>query len=76
MIAAFVAFPQVIENVGILRCKMGIGKTVACLQVVLLNRDDLNMLMQTGPYAFSEYLYPEKGSEQHFLSEMHRSEKF
>ena len=76
MIVAFVAFPQVIENVGILRCKMGMGKTVACLQVVLLNRDDLNMLMQTGPYAFSEYLYPENGLEQHFLSEMHRSEKF
>ncbi len=76
MIAAFVEFPQVIEDVGILRCKTGLFKTVACLQVVLLNQKELDMLSSIGPQAFSEYLYPETEEKQHFLSEKKRSEKF
>ncbi len=76
MIGAFIEFPQVIETSCILRCKLGMFKTVACLQVVLLNRDDLNKLMEIGPQAFSYYLYPEDGGKAHFLSEKHRSSKF
>lgn len=76
MIAAFIELPQVIPDVGMLRCKMGMLKTVVCLQTVLLNKNDLNQLMEIGPQAFSEYLYPENGEKQHFLSERHRSEKF
>lgn len=76
MIGAFIEFPQVIETSDILRCKLGMFKTVACLQVVLLNRDDLNKLMEIGPQAFSYYLYPEDGEKAHFLSEKHRSGKF
>ena len=77
MIAAFIELPQVIEDVGILRCKLGIFKTVVCLQVVLLNQVDLEKLMDIGPRAFGDYLYPEEyDKKQHFLSEKHRSEKF
>lgn len=77
MIAAFVEFPQVIPDVGMLRCKTGLFKSVACLQVVLLNKADLEKLMKIGPQAFSAYLYPEEeGQPSHFLSEKHRSEKF
>ena len=76
MIAAFVEFPQVVEDVGMLHCKVGLFKTVTCLQVVLLNREDLNRLMEIGPQAFSDYLYPENGDKAHFLSERNRSEKF
>ena len=77
MIAAFIELPQVIEDVGILRCKLGIFKTVVCLQVVLLNQVDLEKLMDIGPQAFGDYLYPEEyDKKQHFLSEKHRSEKF
>lgn len=76
MIAAFIELPQVIENVGILHCKLGMFKTVACLQVVLLNQTDLDKLMEIGPQAFSNYLYPQDDRKQHFLSEQHRSEKF
>ena len=71
-----IEFPQIIENVEILRCKLGLLKTVACLQVVLLNRSDLDRLMEIGPRAFSEYLYPDGDGKQHYLSEKHRSEKF
>ncbi|MCM1441728.1 MAG: suppressor of fused domain protein [Roseburia sp.] len=76
MIAAFVEFPQVIEDIGILHCKVGLFKKVACLQVVLLNEHDLNQLKEIGPQAFSEYLYPDQDGGKHFLSERHRSEKF
>ncbi len=76
MIAAFIEFPQVIQDVGVLRCKTNLLKTVACLQVVLLNKNDLEQLMKIGPQAFSDYLYPDHDGKQHFLSERHRSEKF
>ncbi|MBR5279131.1 MAG: suppressor of fused domain protein [Clostridia bacterium] len=76
MIGAFIEFPQIIETPDVLHCKLGLLKTVACLQVVLLNKQELNMLMEIGPQAFSCLLYPEDGSYPHFLSEQHRSEKF
>lgn len=76
MVAAFVEFPQIIETTEILRCKLGLMKTVACLQVILLNKEELEKLMEIGPLAFSDYLYPEDDSEPHFLTERHRSERF
>ena len=77
MIAAFIEFPQIIGTTGILRCKLGLMKTVVCLQVVLLNKEELEKLMKIGPIAFSDYLYPEDDSSKaHFLTERHRSEKF
>ena len=76
MMAAFIDMPQIVPTVGILRCKMGWFKTVVCLQAVLLTKNELDKLMEIGPRAFSEYLYPENGEKQHFLSERHRSEKF
>ena len=76
MVGAFIEFPQVIENTGILRCNINIFKTVICLQVVLLNRSEVEKLKKIGPQAFSEYLYPDNENEPHFLSERQRSEKF
>lgn len=77
MVAAFIEFPQIIGTTAILKCKLGLMKTVACLQVVLLNKEELEKLMEIGPIAFSDYLYPEDdASTAHFLTERHRSEKF
>ena len=76
MIGAFIEFPQVIENADVLRCQTGAFKTVACLQVVLLTKEDLERLTKIGRQAFSEYLYPERGGKCHFISERRRSEKF
>ena len=76
MVAAFIEFPQIIETVEILRCKIGLLKTIACLQVVLLNKNDLEKLMEIGPQAFSGYLYPDNDAQPHFLSERHRSDNF
>ena len=76
MTAAFIEMPQILENVGVLNCKLGLFKTVACLQVVLLNSKELNKLLKIGPQEFSEYLYPENGGKPHYLSEKCRSKKF
>ena len=76
MIAAYIELPQIIDSTGILRCKLGLFKKVICLQVVLLNRTDLDKLMEIGPRAFDYYLYPENDEKPHFLSERHRSEIF
>ena len=76
MIAAYIELPQVITDAEILRCKIGMLKTVICLQAVLLNQNELNKLMEIGPEAFSYYLYPENGGKSHYISERHRSERF
>jgi len=76
MIAAFIEFPQILETTAVLRCKTNFLKTVACLQVVLLNNQELNKLMEIGPQEFSDFLYPEDNSKPHFLTEQHRSDNF
>ena len=76
MMAAYIEMPQIIPNTGVLRCKLGLFKTVICLQTILLNQVDLNQLKKIGPEAFSYYLYPEHNGKPHFLAEKHRSERF
>ena len=75
MAGAYIEMPQIIEDTGILRCKLGLFKTAACLQVVLLTREEIDKLLKIGPEQFSYFLYPDEG-EPHFLSERIRSEKF
>lgn len=76
MVGAFIEFPQILETTSVLRCKTGLFKTVACLQSVLLNEQELKKLMEIGPQEFSNFLYPEDEGRPHFLSEQHRSDKF
>ena len=75
MVSAFLEMPQIVENIGVLRCKLGLIKTVTCLQVIILNREETNKLLQIGPEAFSNFLYPNEG-KPHFLCERSRSDKF
>ena len=76
MVAAFIEFPQMFDY-GILHYKSGLFTDIACLLVVLLNKDDLDRLVKIGPQQFSEYLFPEDGNaRKHFLSERNRSKKF
>ncbi len=76
MVCAFLEMPQVIDDPGILRCKLGLFKTVICLQIVLLTREETDRLLQIGPEEFSYYLYPEDDSPCHFLCELRRTDKF
>ena len=75
IVGAFLEMPQIIEDVGMLRCKLGPFRTCICLQAVLLTRDDLQMLLSVGPQQFSSYLYPEDG-RPHYLSQRTRTEQF
>lgn len=75
MVGAYLEMPQMIEDTGILRCKLGLMKTTACLQVVLLTHEEIDKLLEIGPEQFSYFLYPEEG-EPHYISERRRSEKF
>lgn len=75
MVGAYLEMPQVVADVGILRCKLGLMKTAVCLQVVLLNRAETDKLLSIGPEEFSYFLYPEEG-DGHFICERRRSGKF
>ena len=75
MVAAYLELPQIVDDVGMLRCKLGLMKTAVCLQVVLLNREETNKLLQIGSDQFSDFLYPEEGTP-HFLCERSRSSRF
>lgn len=75
MVGAYLEMPQVVEDIGILRCKLGLFKTAVCLQVVLLNREETDRLLAIGPEQFSNFLYPEEG-KKHFLSQRHRTDLF
>ncbi len=75
MVGAFLEMPQVVPDVGILRCNLGLLKTAVCLQVILLTRQEIQTLMEIGPESFSEYLYPEEGT-RHFICQRKRTESF
>lgn len=75
MVSAYLEMPQIVDDAGILRCKLSFLKTVICLQVILLNRAETQNLLNIGPEQFSYYLYPEEG-KNHFICERSRSDKF
>lgn len=75
MVGAFLELPQIVQDTGVLRCKLGLLKTAVCLQVVLLNRKEVQMLLDIGPQMFSECLYPEEG-QPHFICERSRTSAF
>jgi hypothetical protein len=75
MSCAFLEMPQIVEDVGILRCKLDEHKTVICLQVILLNKKETDVLLRIGHEQFSSFLYPEDG-DCHFICERIRSDRF
>ena len=60
-VGAYLELPQMIRGTGVLRCKLGIGKRVTCLQVIPLNREEMDRCLEVGPQAFSYFLYPDQG---------------
>lgn len=77
MTGAFIEMPCMISDTGILHCKLGFMKKVACLQVITLTAPEIRTLMKVGPQAFSDYLYPDgEEGRPHFLCEKKRTELF
>lgn len=75
MVGAYLEMPQIVEDVGLLRCKLSPIKTAICLQVILLTREEIKKLLEIGSEQFSYFLYPEEGGG-HFLCERRRSDRF
>ena len=76
MQGAFIEMPQIIKDPNVLFCKLGLFKTITCLQIILLTRKEIDRLLEIGPEEFSNYLYPENDKPCHFICELHRTEKF
>ncbi len=53
MVGAFIELPQIIDDAGILTCKLGLLKTTACLQIALLTQREADELQRLGPQSFS-----------------------
>ena len=68
IVGAFLEFPQIIPDTGVLRCKLGFMKTVILLQAYLLNREENERLLEIGPEQFSQYIYPDGDEDDHFLN--------
>ena len=58
---AFVLFPQIIEDSRVLRCKLGMFKTCACLQVMPITENELNNNLSVDIETSLDYFYPEEG---------------
>ena len=58
-VGAFLEFPQMIRHTGVVRCRLGLMKTLILLQAYLLTREETDRLLKEGPEAFSQYLYPD-----------------
>ncbi len=76
MVGAFLEFPQLIEDVSFLRCKLGFLKEAVILQPVFLTRAEVDKALEMGPEAFSNWMYPEGEEKAHFLCQRHRTESF
>ena len=58
VIGAYLSFPQILDDPNVLRFQYGFFKTTICLQVVLLRKNELDLLKEIGPQEFSERIYP------------------
>ncbi len=75
MVGAYISMPQILEDVAFLHCRLGLTKRVTCLQAIPLTRQEMDHLMEIGPEAFDEFLYPYEGDD-HYLCQQYRSDKF
>ena len=76
MVYCFIEIPQIIREVSFLHCKVGFSKVITCLQVVLLNEEEVEKLKDMGGERFSYWLNPESEQDEHFIVEKKRTEKF
>lgn len=75
MVCACLQLPSPVSDPGFFKCRLGPFKQVSCLQVVLLTRQETEVLQKLGPEKFLDVLYPAEGPG-HFLCEKYRSHRF
>ena len=74
MKGAIFTLPMIIENPGILDCKLGF-KHVKCLQIIPLTKDELDFKLKHGFAAIEVKFYPDDRANYHYLTERVRSFK-
>lgn len=74
MKGAIITMPMIIEDAGILNCKLGFKK-VKCLQIITLTEEELDYKLKYGFEAIEIKFYPEDEKEAHYLTERVRSFK-
>lgn len=75
MVGAYIEFPRIIDDTGILRCKLGMFKTAVCLMAILISKAEMEALLENGPDKFSEHLFPDE-DKVHFLCQRKRTDSF
>lgn len=73
MQGVLVMLPQIIEDVGILRCPISKYKRVACLQVMPITKEEMDAKLEKGAEWLEEKFYPIDEGELHYLAEKTRS---
>ena len=76
MVGAYIELPQIIPDTDVLYCRLGPFRRATCLQIVLINKAELDLLLQVGSEKFSYFLYSEDGKADHFICERRRSARF
>lgn len=76
MVGAYIELPQIIPDTRVLHCKLGLFRKATCLQIIMINKAELDLLLQVGSEKFSYFLYPENGGTDHFICEKKRSARF
>jgi len=72
MVGSVILFPQVLDP-EVLRCDLGEGKQCACLQVMPITKEEIELKKNIGVEKFVEIFYPEDDEETAlFLAEKHR----
>jgi hypothetical protein len=69
-----ITMPMIIDNPGILNCKLGF-RTVKCLQIIPLTKEELDYKLKHGFKSIELKFYPENKDNAHYLAERVRSFK-
>lgn len=73
MVGAVLLFPQVLPP-SVLKCDLGEGKECACLQIMPITKDEIELKREIGAKKFVELFYPTDEDETPlFLAEKHRT---
>lgn len=73
MVGVVLLFPQVLPP-SVLKCDLGNGKECACLQVMPITREEIEIKQKVGVEKFVEMFYPEDNEETAlYLAEKHRT---
>lgn len=75
MVATLIMFPEIIENVNVLRCKLGLFKSCAIFQVMPITKEELELDYEKGAdWLINNRFYTDENMDKcHYLAEQKRT---